>query len=132
MENRDSFLEQQKAIEEQKTDQEQLARKKTANKLCTISLILQLAGILLFILRLTFDADNQIFNSELLGYPVTVVACSAYYASWVLMIIARVRFKKSVFAKILMWVYIGIVVLIILAIIAFIAWCMTACSGIPG
>ena len=48
------------------------------------------------------------------------------------MIIARVKYKESVFAKVLMWVYIGLVTLAILAIIAFIAWCMASCSGMPG
>ncbi|MCR4669714.1 MAG: hypothetical protein K5643_00830 [Saccharofermentans sp.] len=131
MENKDRFLEQKKAIEEQKTYQEQYARKKAANKLCTISSILHVVGIITFILAISLAGNNKEFY-ELFKYPLALVPYTTYIASWVLMIIARVRFKESVFAKILMWVYIGLVTLAILAIIAFIAWCMASCSGMPG
>ncbi len=43
--------------------------------------------------------------------------------AWVLMIIARVKYKESKFAKVLMWVYIGFFAAGLIAVALFIAMC---------
>jgi hypothetical protein len=48
------------------------------------------------------------------------------------MIIARVKYKESKFAKVLMWVYIGILAAGILAVVLIIAMCaymLKDCQG---
>ena len=48
------------------------------------------------------------------------------------MIIARVKYKESKFAKVLMWVYIGILAASVIAIILVIAMCaymLKDCQG---
>ena len=56
----------------------------------------------------------------------------AWVASWVLMIVVRVKYKTSTFGKVLMWIYIiGAIlsVLAVIAIIAFFAAAFAACAG---
>jgi len=48
------------------------------------------------------------------------------------MIMARVKYKESKFAKVLMWVYIGLLAVAILAVILVIAMCayiLKDCQG---
>ena len=127
MENENRFLQQKKAIEEQKEAQLQYARKKTCNRLCTISLILHLVGIGSFAFAVYLSINHEEFY-EMFKYPIALVPYGSYIASWVLMIIARARFKESKFAKILMWVYIGLVALVIISIIAFFGWIWYSCN----
>ncbi|MGN0352529.1 MAG: hypothetical protein ACI4ES_12845 [Roseburia sp.] len=60
-------------------------------------------------------------------------------AALVLMIVARVKYPKNVFAKVLMWVYIAIAAVSIIAIAVFIiacgvaiGSCLASCQGMPG
>lgn len=127
MENKNRFLEQKKAIEEQKAEQLKYARKKTANKLCTISAILHVIGILSFAAALYLSVNHKEFY-EMLKFPIALVPYCTYIGSWVLMIIARARFRESRFAKILMFVYIGLVALLIISIIAFFGYIWYSCN----
>ena len=63
---------------------------------------------------------------------ISVLFGGSYIASWVFLIIARVKYKESKFAKILMWVYIGILAAGIIGIILLIAMCayiLKDCQG---
>ena len=63
---------------------------------------------------------------------ISVLFGGSYIASWVFLIIARVKYKESKFAKILMWVYIGILAAMIIGIILVIAMCayiLKDCQG---
>ena len=111
------------------------ARKKKANTLCFISLGLSfipyVMSFLMVLLGEFSDVSKYKSSNFLIDIMVSLMGAS-YIASWVMMIIARVKYKESVFAKVLMWVYIGTAALGVIAVIAFIAWCVSQCSNMPG
>ena len=114
--------------------EERSARKKKANTLCIISLILQVSpyvilGVLSGILE-SLDRSFDVTTSvpaivQILGY----ISGGAYIASWVFMIIARAKYSESVFAKVLMWVYLGILSIGIIGTIVLIYMCAIMING---
>lgn len=116
------------------TPEEQAKRRKQANILCIISLVLQVApevltGVFSGLVESLGDISNV---TEPITYAYSLITGGTYIASWVLMIIARVKYKKSKFAKILMWVYIGILaagVITLVIIIAMCAYMLKDCQG---
>ncbi|PWJ70362.1 hypothetical protein B0O40_0192 [Ruminococcaceae bacterium R-25] len=52
---------------------------------------------------------------------------AAYIAAWILVIIARTKYKNT-FSKVLLWIYIGTLVLGIIALVVVIAFCLFACG----
>ncbi|MCR4669713.1 MAG: hypothetical protein K5643_00825 [Saccharofermentans sp.] len=110
-------------------------RKKKANTLCFISLGLQILPFILAGLCVAGLNMSEFQTKDSSNSLITIILSmmeSSNIASWVLMIIARVKYKESVFAKVLMWVYIALIALYIIAVVAFIAWCVSSCSGMPG
>ena len=85
---------------------------KKANILCTISLCLCfLPSILLAFLRQAgVSGDNTAFE------VLSMISGWSVIASWVLVIIVRVKYKQNTFGKVLMWLYI---ILAILGLVAF-------------
>lgn len=118
------------------TPAEQSERRKKATILCIISLVCQFApelitGVFSGILE---SVDELASNSALepLTYVFSLLTGGTYIASWVLMIIARVKYKESKFAKVLMWVYIGILAASVIAIVLIVAMCaymLKDCQG---
>ena len=114
--------------------EERAARKKKANTLCIISLILQVSpyvilGVLSGILE-SLDRSFDVTTSvpaivQILGY----ISGGAYIASWVFMIIARAKYSESVFAKVLMWVYLGLLSIGIIGTIVLIYMCAILLNG---
>ena len=103
--------------------------KKLELLLCFLSLGLYVGGPLLIgipeallasLSSSAFESSAGSFLSQLSSF----VGSASYIAAWVLMIIARVKFKKSVFAKVLMWVYIAVIILATVAAIIFIISCI--------
>lgn len=114
--------------------EERSARKKKANTLCIISLFLHfspfvLVGILEGILEglETGFAGTSTAPAivQILGY----IGGGAYIASWVFMIIARAKYSESVFAKVLMWVYLGILSIGIIGTLILIYMCAIMING---
>lgn len=110
------------------TPAEQAARRKSATILCIISLGLQfipetISGLLTSVLDKVAETSSVSNFSEIGSILISVLFGGSYIASWVLMIMARVKYKESKFAKVLMWVYIGILAAGILAFILVIATC---------
>ncbi len=118
---------------------------KKANTLCLISIACTILGYILVPMfggvRLP-DFVNDAIPVELDGFVETVqgatsmavglIAWLGQIAGFVLMIIARVKYPKNTFAKVLMWIYIVSIVLWVLAVILLIASCMycaSQCSG---
>jgi len=91
---------------------------KQANILCVISLILTFGSSLL-----DKGIDYLIPNNY-----SSVITSLGPLSGLVLMIIARVKYPKSVFAKVLMWVYIVLILLAIIAFIVLVVSCFYACS----
>lgn len=110
---------------------ERAARKKKATVLCVISLILQIAPyILMGVMEALIGSSSSYSGSNV--SPAAVEAQillyamgGTYIASWVLMIVARAKYSESVFAKVLMWVYIGILSIGIIGTLLLIAMCAT-------
>lgn len=116
------------------TPEEQSKRRKQANILCIISLVLQVAPeVLTSVFSGMVESLGDISNvTEPITYGYSILAGGTYIASWVLMIIARVKYKESKFAKILMWVYIGLLaagVITLVIIIAMCAYMLKDCQG---
>lgn len=114
--------------------EERSARKKKANTLCIISLVLQVSpyviiGVLSGILE-SLDKSYTISSTmpafiQVLGY----LSGASYIASWVFMIVARAKYSESVFAKVLMWVYLGILSIGIIGTIVLIYMCAILLNG---
>lgn len=95
------------------TAEERALRRKRANTLCVISLIL-FAGIPVVMVFLT-NAVNEsgLLSSEnisTLSKVTLIIVCISMIVSWVLLIFTRVKYKESRFARILVWVCGGITV----------------------
>ena len=113
-----------------------------AKKLSWISLICYLAPIALGIIGTILNTivQGSSLPSDTYYNVVSGVLGSAGGASriaaWVLMIVARVKCPQNKFAKVLMWVYIGILIASVLAAIVLIIFlaamchaCTEDCSG---
>lgn len=107
---------------------EKAARKKKANILCFISLGLHfvpeiISGIFTAIMESISKSAGSSDITSTISMIMASLVSGTYIASWVFMIIARVKYKESKFAKVLMWVYIGILALYVIAAIVVIATC---------
>lgn len=107
-------------------------KNKKGNILCFISLGLQIIPyILTGILGGITDSFNNLTSNDTSMTVLTEIMSAfvggSYIASWVFMIIARVKYKNT-FSKVLMWVYIGIMALSIVAVVVVIAMCWFMCK----
>ncbi len=98
-----------------------------ANRLCIISLILYfgssiIAGILTFL-----SGGNEVVSNMFSG-----IAGLGPLAGIVLMIVARVKYPESRFAKTLMWIYIALTILGIILIVVVIVFFFAMCSQLRG
>lgn len=108
-------------------------RMRKANTLCFISLGLNLLPVFIVAIMVSYNRASGGTN-VLEGFPgrlITSVYGGAYIGSWVTMIIARVKYKESVFAKVLMWVYIGIAILGVIAFIILMVMCINTLRSCP-
>ena len=117
----------------QGTQEEMADRKKKANTLCIISLLLRAVPYITGIITAFIERFNSITNLSEITTTLTGIISFAtggtYIASWVLLIIARVKYKESRFAKVLMIVYICELVVTVIAVIILVVWCMIVCQG---
>lgn len=108
--------------------------KKKANLLCVISLLCMfaaptIAGILMRVSEVIFisrDIEGAV------GAFLMTFASFGWIAAIVLMIIVRVKYRDNTFGKVLMWVYIAMAVIALIAgIIAAVALvaCIRECSN---
>lgn len=117
--------------------EEEKANRKKANILCIISLALMIlpnivsgavSGITNTLDEIT--SDNYEAVETLLSIMVGGLGAS-YIASWVLMLIARIKYKTT-FSKVLMWIYIGLLAAGIIGVILLIVMCayiVQECQG---
>lgn len=107
---------------------------KNVKTLCIISLALQILPWILTVIMVTVLDVSQFQTREASNSVVVatmILQAISLIAAWILMIVARVKNKKSVFAKVLMWVYIVLLVLEIALPILFFVWLSVSCSGLP-
>lgn len=121
-------------------DEEAAKIRKKGNLLCFISLALYIVPYVLssFLSGVTNSISNLASDNhgmaEMLTYVLTGATGGTYIASWVLVIIARIKYKCT-FSKVLLWIYIGMLIATIVMLIVAIAACALlakSCSGIPG
>ena len=112
---------------------------KKATTLCVISLVCHYAPALGIgsIASALQSSSNEAISAtgDMLSGLLSLVMFGAWVASWVLMIVVRVKYKTSTFGKVLMWIYIIGAILSVLAIIAIIflfAAALSACAGGSG
>ncbi|MBO4243348.1 MAG: hypothetical protein J5883_08735 [Clostridiales bacterium] len=117
--------------------------RKKANTLCVISLICMFApGFLLTIFSVIMEGalsldptgiDPNSFNPLSVMMTIgTSISGLAEIAAWVLMIYVRVKYRKNTFGKVLMFLYIGLLILLIIGFILLVIMCvgiMKSCHG---
>ena len=117
--------------------EERASRRKKGNLLCFISIGLQVlpyitSGILSGITQSLNELAGSNSGLSAISYILSLATGGSYIASWVLMIIARVKYRENKFAKVLMWVYIGLTVAYIAAVILLIVMCWYLVKDCPG
>ncbi|MCQ2516492.1 MAG: hypothetical protein MJ094_06475 [Saccharofermentans sp.] len=113
--------------------------KRSCNLICIMSIVFMVVPMIA-------DAGVSIINAFISANTSANIAAPLFgftgmfqLTAIILMIVARVKFPQSVFAKVLMWVYIALVVLAIIftilaAILLIVACsaCSETLSGCPG
>jgi len=119
---------------------------KKCNLMCLISILLVAVPFVVSIIYYVFlsgissvEAIESYTSGEVHSIVTSVITCATWMcqiAGIVLMIIARVKYPSSKFAKVLMWVYISLAIIyvlfIILLVVLFVAFCSACMSGCPG
>ena len=106
--------------EQNAAEQRKPVRNSKAIIISIFSLISYIASpaYIIIMLILGIEYRNKIFEKLLFQAPYVFIPFCLHIAAWVLMIIARVRYKECIFAKILMWFYIGVVLVFMVLVIA--------------
>ena len=91
---------------------------KKANLLCTISVLLYFVGPLAIFIIALFSS----LISRSLGSIISALSGATRIAAIVLMIVARVKYPNNTFAKVLMWIYIGLAILAAIFVVLFIVF----------
>ena len=112
--------------------------KKNANRLCIISLVCYCLPMFLNAIyyatitsRIDYtNIDNYDYSAGSGSMIISVLNFMLFIAAWVLMIVARVKYKNSTFAKVLMWVYIGLFILGIILVVVVIVTCAAAFNSL--
>lgn len=109
-----------------------------AKKLCIMSLIFYAAPLAVSVFLYSIFETSSIMDG-LVGDMYSAVSFTFYGAmiasqitGYIFMIIARVKYPKYVFAKVLMWVYIGIFVAEVITTIIMVVLIYVACSTCIG
>lgn len=105
-----------------------------ANVFCIASLIcvflprvLQFLGYLLFGTLLQQVGRESVLHDRISG-ALSALGILSLIAGIVLVIYVRVKYPKNIFGKVLMWIYIVLAVLILIAFIVMLVACTLACS----
>ena len=100
--------------------------RKKANILCIISLVLMF--VFSTLMSVVIMAINNSSNSSEIGTVITGIcgflSTGSEIAAIAIMIYVRVRYKNSIFGKVLMWLYIVIGILILIGAILLIWICL--------
>lgn len=112
---------------QEETTTEVKEKDNTPTILCIVSLCLMFVapGILSFL--------ETLFSSPTISHFFYSVESICFFAAFVLMIIVRVKYRDSVFGKVLMWLYIAFIILAIIGFILLILACaalVQACGSL--
>ena len=97
--------------------------------MCVISLVCHfivpfLGSFLLGGMTSSFTETNDVSAGSTITSLFSLIVSCSYLASWVLMIIVRVKYKNNTFGKVIMWIYIILLALGIIAVIILIVTCV--------
>ena len=97
--------------------------------MCVISLVCHfivpfLGSFLLGGMTSSFSETNDVSAGSTITSLFSLIVSCSYLASWVLMIIVRVKYKNNTFGKVIMWIYIILLALGIIAVIILIVTCV--------
>ncbi len=119
--------------------------RKKANTLCIISTILLVAPKILSCIgtfissTITGEHISKFLYSALATRMVSSMMSALYglsslctIASLVLMIIVRVKYPKSTYGKVLMWIFIILGIIMILAFLMLLAFCISCSNSLKG
>lgn len=100
--------------------------RKKANILCVISLVLMFVAsfVFTFIMMGINSSDIPTGISEALSAIFGFLTTGSEVAALAIMIYVRVKYKQSVFGKVLMWLYIIIGIMILIGAILLISICI--------
>lgn len=107
---------------------------KAGNTLGIISLCLYFGGPLItFLISFAVGFGSGISGTSSSAYTSITTLLSSLsgisgLAAYVLMIIGRVKYPKNTLCKVVMWIYIGFLILGILSVILLFAFCYITCS----
>ncbi|MCR5529643.1 MAG: hypothetical protein K6F49_10540 [Saccharofermentans sp.] len=106
--------------------------KKAAEKMCIISLVCMYASPVVFgTMFYGLESLGESLGSDIISYLALIpglIYCLSGIAAIVLMIVARVKYPKNTFAKVVMWIYIGQAILSVVATILTIIFCAASFS----
>ena len=100
-----------------------------ANLLCVLSLLLYFLAPIIFIV-IDIVLALLLENANYLGVSGFSVLCRL--AGFILMIVARVKYPNNMFAKVLMWIYIGLLAAGLIGVILLVVMCayiIQECNG---
>jgi len=108
--------------------------KRTCNIVCVTSLVLLLVPIVFGIggsvISSLLSTGNNVLSN--LSGSLSMVLGASPITGLILMIIARVKFPQSRFAKVVMWIYIVIAILVVIATTIFIIIMAIFCGECAG
>lgn len=121
----------------QKTEYYTPEEKAKAKLLCIISLILFVApeavSFLISLVRdMVFIPSSISTTTDVMENIILSLGMASLIAAYVLMIVARVKYPKYVFAKVLMWVYIALFIATVIAAIIGLVMLYIVCSSCAG
>ena len=101
------------------------ANSSTGNILCIISLICRFVvpAMMASLYSVTSKTGVEAL-SDFTHLLQSTVAMAAYIASWVLVIVARIKYKTT-FSLVVLIIYLVILVLVIIGIVIFLAMCLS-------
>ena len=89
-----------------------------ANILCIVSLLLLLA------VPTVLGIAAAQYDDQLMDLAAFNFSALSIFVAWIIMVVVRVKYKENTFGKILMWIYIIIVAVAVVAIVLIIAACI--------
>ena len=118
---------------------------KKANTLCIISVLCTLVGYVLIPIFGGIKVPDYLTDSlpgdftsfvenvrNATSAAVGLMAWALQIAGFVIMIVARVKYPKNTFAKVLMWIYIVNVVISVIAVVLLVGTCIYIASQCRG
>ena len=119
------------------TPEQRAERHRNADKLCWRSVRYHLGAAALLVIaycNYCYHQNDISLGYQIFEYTCLIIALALYIAAWVFMLKARVNYRESKFAGVLLAIYIGIAAWLLQTVILAIAFSLLLpdCSHFPG